>query len=65
MYLWLKVVDIEEIRGSADISFLIPVSTCHSIDVGDEKIVSDVELAVIVKEWTVDVHLHDEGLFLC
>lgn len=60
----LEVVDVEEVRGSADVAFLVPVSTCHSVDICDEEVVSYVEFAVIVEEWTVDVHLYYKGLFL-
>lgn len=61
---WLEVVDVEEVRGSADVAFLIPVSTCHSVDICDEEVVSDVEFAVVVEKRTIDVHLYYEGLFL-
>lgn len=60
----LEVMDIEEIGGSADIAFLVPVGACHSVDIGHKEIVSYVEFAVVIKKWTIDIHLHYEGLFL-
>lgn len=59
----LKVMDIEEIWGSTYIAFLVPVSSSHSIDVGDKKVMPDIEFAVIIKKRSIDVHLHYKGLF--
>ena len=61
MYLWLKVADVELIGGGADVALFVPVCAGDSEEVGDHHVVADVELAVVVEQGAVDVHLHDVG----
>jgi hypothetical protein len=48
MDLWLEVVDVEEVGGCPYVTFLVPVCSGHSIEVGDQHVVPDVEFAVEV-----------------
>lgn len=61
MYLWLKVVDVELIGGGADVALFVPVCAGDSEEVGDHHVVADVELAVVVEQRAVDVHLNYVG----
>lgn len=58
----LKGIVGEGVGGCADVALFVPVGAGDSVEVGDEEIVSNVELALIVKEGSVDVLLHDVGL---
>lgn len=61
VYLWLKIVDIELVGGGADVALFVPVCAGDSEEVGDHQVVADVELAVVVEQRAVDVHLDDVG----
>ena len=61
VYFWLKIVDIELVGGGADVALLVPVCAGDSEEVGDHEVVPDVELAVVVEEGAVDVHLDYVG----
>lgn len=50
MNLWLKVVDVEFVAGSANISFAVPVSPQDAVEVGDQHVVANIEFAVVVEE---------------
>jgi hypothetical protein len=61
VYFRFEVVDVEVVGRGADVALFVPIGPRHSVEVGDEQVVSDVEFAVIVEEGSVDVHLHDVG----
>jgi hypothetical protein len=56
-----KIVNIELIRSSTNVSFIIPVSLHYPVDLGDHHIVADIKFSFFVKERTVDVELNNEG----
>ena len=64
VYFWFKVVDVELVGGGSDVALFVPVGSCDAVEVGDEHVVADVELSVVVEHGSVDVHLHDIGV-LC
>ena len=57
-------MDIEWIRGSADVALLVPVGTSYPVDVCQQHVVADIKLSIFVKERSIDVHLHDKGVLL-
>lgn len=64
MDFWLEGMNIELVGRCANISLLIPVGPGDSKEVGDHHIVANIELPVVVKQGTVDVHLNYVGAFL-
>ncbi len=64
VYLRLKVMNIIEISWCPDVPFLIPICLCHSIQICYEHVVPNVEFSIIVKEWSVHIHLHNKSFIL-
>ena len=48
MYFWFKVVDVELVGGGSDVALFVPVVSCDAVEVGDEHVVADIELAFLI-----------------
>ena len=59
----LKIVNIELVGGSANVSFLKPVCFEDSINLADHHVVPDVELPPLIEERPINIELHYERLF--
>jgi hypothetical protein len=57
MDLWLEVVDVEFVGSSSHVALVVPVSPHHSVEVGDEHVVPDIELSIVVEHGSIDVLL--------
>jgi hypothetical protein len=61
MNLRLKTVYVEEVRRSSDITFLVPVCPCDSVEICHQYVVPNVEFSIVVEERSINVHLDDES----
>lgn len=59
----LKVANIERISRGANITLLVPVGSCHSIEICHENVMSDIEFALVVEKRTINIFLNDVGLW--
>ena len=62
MNLSIKVINIEFIGGSSNVSFLIPKSLENAIKLTNHHVVSNIEFPFFIQERAIDIELHDEGL---
>jgi hypothetical protein len=61
VHLGLEVVYVELVGGCPDIAVLVPVGPIHPKEVGDQHEVPDIELPVVVKQGSIQVHLDYVG----
>ena len=62
MYLSIKSKHIKLVRCCPNVALLIPVPPHNPKHVGDQHVVPDVELSVVVQHWTIDVQLNNVSL---
>lgn len=54
-------INVKLIRACSNITFSIPVSSSHPIKVGDEHIVTNIKLTIVVQHGPIDIHLNNIG----
>lgn len=52
-------MDIEVVRGSSNVTLLIPVGSSYTIKIGDQHIMSYVEFPLVIEKRPINIHLDD------
>lgn len=63
MYFFFESSNVKLVWRCPNIALLIPISSSYSIEIGNQHIMSNVKFPVVVKHWSIDVHLHNISLF--
>jgi hypothetical protein len=58
----IDILKVKELTSCSYIAVLVPIGFDLSVDTRQHDVVSDIELSIVVKKWSVDVGLNNIGL---